>query len=95
MSATTCVRVTAQAAVVRCPLCALHQWVCVRVIQGAELTLSTTIAIITVNRPDLQSKEISQDQSKNTSSDIQKVTDKYVKMIDDVVTAKEKEIMTI
>jgi Ribosome recycling factor len=43
----------------------------------------------------LQSKEISQDQSKNTSTDIQKVTDKYVKMIDDVVTAKEKEIMTI
>jgi ribosome recycling factor len=42
-----------------------------------------------------QSKEISQDQSKNTSSDIQKVTDKYVKMIDDVVAAKEKEIMTI
>eukprot|EP00953_Heterococcus_sp_UTEX-ZZ885_P006680 4074-Heterococcus_DN1.PRE.6 len=42
-----------------------------------------------------KSKEISQDQSKNTSSDIQKVTDKYVKMIDDVVTAKEKEIMTI
>jgi ribosome recycling factor len=42
-----------------------------------------------------KSKEISQDASKNASADIQKVTDKYAKQVEDMVAAKEKEIMTI
>ncbi|KAG5192687.1 ribosome recycling factor domain-containing protein [Tribonema minus] len=42
-----------------------------------------------------KSKEISQDQSKNTSGDIQKITDKYAKMVDEAVATKEKDIMTV
>ena len=42
-----------------------------------------------------KSKSISQDLSKNTATDVQKVTDKYIKSVEDMITAKEKEIMTI
>lgn len=42
-----------------------------------------------------KAKEISQDEVKGLEGRIQKITDAYVKQIDDAVAAKEKEITTI
>ena len=39
--------------------------------------------------------DISEDLTKNTESDIQDLTDSYVKKIDEILTVKEKEIMTV
>jgi len=39
--------------------------------------------------------DISEDLQKNTESDIQGLTDSYVKKIDDILSVKEKEIMTV
>ena len=43
----------------------------------------------------LKKKEISEDEEKKNEKDIQVITDKYIKLIDDKVSSKEKEIMTI
>ena len=43
----------------------------------------------------LKSKEISEDDEKNNEKEIQVITDKHIKLIDDKVSSKEKEIMTI
>ncbi len=40
-------------------------------------------------------KEISEDEEKKFEKEIQVITDKHIKIIDDKVSAKEKEIMTI
>lgn len=40
-------------------------------------------------------KEVSEDESKKLQNDIQVLTDKFTKQIDDIVTTKEKEIMTV
>lgn len=40
-------------------------------------------------------KAISEDEAKKAQEDIQKLTDKYIKEIDQVMTAKEKEIMEV
>lgn len=40
-------------------------------------------------------KTISEDESKKATEEIQKLTDKYVKEIDQVMVAKEKEIMEV
>jgi ribosome recycling factor len=40
-------------------------------------------------------KLISEDEAKKSLEDIQKVTDKYIKEIDQVMAAKEKEIMEV
>lgn len=40
-------------------------------------------------------KKISEDERKKIENDIQKSTDGFVKMIDDKIAAKEKEVMTI
>lgn len=37
--------------------------------------------------------EISEDESRNAQEDIQKLTDEYIKKIDDLLASKEKEIM--
>lgn len=42
-----------------------------------------------------KSKDITEDDVKKFSDEIQKVTDKYVKQVDDVVTVKEKELLTV
>lgn len=42
-----------------------------------------------------KSGDISEDENKRASDDIQKLTDKYVQAIDDVLDAKEKEIMEV
>ncbi len=43
----------------------------------------------------LKKKEISEDEEKKFEKEIQLFTDKHIKIVDDKVAAKEKEIMTI
>ena len=43
----------------------------------------------------LKKKDISEDEDKKNEKDIQVLTDNHIKIIDDKVIAKEKEIMTI
>jgi len=43
----------------------------------------------------LKSKEISEDQEKSYEKNVQTITDKHIKIVDEKVTSKEKEIMTI
>ncbi|RKE99048.1 ribosome recycling factor [Ichthyenterobacterium magnum] len=40
-------------------------------------------------------EDASEDQQKNAEIDVQQMTDKYVKRIDDILDVKEKEIMTV
>lgn len=42
-----------------------------------------------------KAKEISEDDSKKFQAEIQTVTDKFVKKVDDVIESKEKEILSI
>ena len=42
-----------------------------------------------------KAKDISEDDSKNYQDQIQKVTDEFVKKVDEVVSAKEKEVLTV
>ncbi|MGE0422182.1 MAG: ribosome recycling factor [Reyranellaceae bacterium] len=39
--------------------------------------------------------QISQDEQRKLNDDVQKMTDRHVKLVDDVLAAKEKEIMTV
>ena len=43
----------------------------------------------------LKMKEISEDVEKKSEKEIQDLTDKYIKLIDEKISSKEKEIMTI
>jgi len=43
----------------------------------------------------LSKTEISEDEIKDLQDELQKLTDKYVKKVDDMAAAKEKEIVTI
>ena len=43
----------------------------------------------------LKKKEISEDDEKKNEKEVQVITDKFIKVIDDKVSSKEKEIMTI
>jgi ribosome recycling factor len=43
----------------------------------------------------LKEKEISEDESRDAEDSVQKLTDKYVASIDDVIAVKEKELMEI
>ena len=43
----------------------------------------------------LKSKEIGEDEEKSFEKNIQTITDNHIKIVDDKVSAKEKEIMTI
>jgi ribosome recycling factor len=43
----------------------------------------------------LRDKEVSEDQEKSYEKNIQNITDKHISIIDDKVSLKEKEIMTI
>ena len=43
----------------------------------------------------LKDKKISEDENNKLEKEIQKITDKEIKMIDDKISQKEKEIMTI
>ena len=43
----------------------------------------------------LKSKEIGEDEEKTFEKNVQNITDNHIKIVDDKVSAKEKEIMTI
>ena len=43
----------------------------------------------------LKSKEISEDDEKSKEKNIQSITDNHIKVVDEKISAKEKEIMTI
>ena len=43
----------------------------------------------------LKKKELSEDEEKKQEKNIQNFTDQHIKIIDEKVTSKEKEIMTI
>jgi ribosome recycling factor len=43
----------------------------------------------------LKSKEISEDDEKSFEKNVQTITDKHIEIVDDKVSSKEKEIMTI
>ncbi|MDY8136747.1 ribosome recycling factor [Aquimarina sp. 2201CG5-10] len=43
----------------------------------------------------LEKEGLSEDMAKNTEVDIQQLTDTYIKKIDDMLSIKEKEIMTV
>ena len=43
----------------------------------------------------LKNKDISEDDEKKNEKEIQNITDKHIKLIDEKVSSKEKEIMTI
>ena len=43
----------------------------------------------------LKSKEIGEDEEKSFEKNVQNITDKHIKIVDEKITAKEKEIMTI
>ena len=43
----------------------------------------------------LKSKEIGEDEEKNYEKNIQNITDKHIQIVDEKVSSKEKEIMTI
>ena len=40
-------------------------------------------------------KKISEDEARQKSDEVQKLTDRYVKQVDDVLATKEKEIKTV
>jgi ribosome recycling factor len=42
-----------------------------------------------------KNKEVSEDDSRKLQADVQKLTDQFIKTIDDKLAAKEKEVMTI
>ncbi len=42
-----------------------------------------------------KAKDISEDESKKFQDEIQKVTDKYIKQVDEIMSAKENELMAI
>lgn len=44
---------------------------------------------------DIKDSDVSEDLQKNGEVDVQKLTDSYVKKIDDTLVVKEKEIMTV
>ena len=43
----------------------------------------------------LKSKEIGEDEEKLSEKNVQNITDKHISTVDDKVSSKEKEIMTI
>ena len=43
----------------------------------------------------LKSKEIGEDEEKSSEKNVQNITDKHISIVDDKVSSKEKEIMTI
>ena len=47
------------------------------------------------NRGLLKEKEISADEEKGAEQDLQQLTDRYIKVIDDIVAAKETEVLEI
>ena len=47
------------------------------------------------NRGLLKEKEISEDEEKDSEQDLQQLTDQHIKVIDDIVAAKEAEVLEV
>jgi ribosome recycling factor len=66
-----------------------------------KLAEDTKVAIRNIRRDEnerckkLEKEHVSEDQLKKAEKDIQKLTDDNIKLIDEVVVQKEKEIMTV
>ena len=43
----------------------------------------------------IKNKEIGEDEEKSFEKNVQMITDKHIKIVDEKVSSKEKEIMTI
>ena len=43
----------------------------------------------------LKTKELSEDQEKIFEKNVQNITDQHIKLVDEKISSKEKEIMTI
>ena len=50
---------------------------------------------VTTPEKDGKDKLISQDEEKGAQADIQKLTDEHIHLVSELMTAKEKELMTI
>ena len=48
-----------------------------------------------MKKEELNSKEIGEDDEKNYEKKVQTITDTHIKSVDEKVSSKEKEIMTI
>lgn len=60
--------------------------------------LQFAISVVTANdafKKSNKAKEISEDEYAELQEKLQKITDKYVAMVDKAVEAKTKEIMTV
>ena len=42
-----------------------------------------------------KSKELSEDETKRYQDEVQKVTDNFIKKVDDIISSKEKEVLTV
>jgi ribosome recycling factor len=69
---------------------------------ASKYSENTKIAIRNVRRDGMDTlkkmekdSEISEDEHKRSSQDVQNLTDKYIKIVDDTLAQKDKEIMTI
>ena len=47
------------------------------------------------NRGLLKEKEISEDEEKHAEQDLQQLTDQHIRVIDDMVAAKEAEVLEV
>jgi ribosome recycling factor len=70
--------------------------------KAAEYGENSKIAIRNIRRDGMDAfkklekdKQISEDESRTRSEEVQKITDEYVKKVDQTVTDKEKEIMVV
>ena len=53
------------------------------------------VAVRNIRRDANEAGELNEDQAKDEEDKVQKMTDKYIKQIDEAVEAKSKEIMTV
>ena len=65
-------------------------------VKGIDSSLSSTSSEIgkIITKP-FENKEISEDEARRGEDFIQKLTDTYVKKIDEVLAEKEKELMEV
>lgn len=48
-----------------------------------------------ISKKEQKANEISEDEQKDAEAEVQKLTDQFVKKIDEMVESKSKEIMTV
>ena len=60
-----------------------------------ELQAKTKMLDVSIKKLRVKDIEYSEDTGKDYEDEIQKLTDKYVSQIDDLIAEKTKEIMTV